>query len=111
MAKRISEIATSTTIKGWHLNDSEIGNWGWYCRWKGTFDNMNNRPILADTDWQQYALVVDVPEESTSMSFGLFLIGAGKMWLDEVKFEVVDKTVPLNGLLPAPTNLNFEDQL
>jgi hypothetical protein len=23
MAKRISEIATSTTIKGWHLNDSE----------------------------------------------------------------------------------------
>lgn len=189
MAKRISEIATSTTIKGWHLNDSEhddfvvgleqasrhvgkncafiesiakdesdedarnacghlmqtcgiapefrnqrirmtawvksalaetsigrieldiIGNWGWYCRWKGTFDNMNNRPILADTDWQQYALVVDVPEESTSMYFGLFLIGVGKMWLDEVKFEVVDKTVPLTGLRPAPTNLNFEEQL
>jgi hypothetical protein len=85
-----------------------IGNWGWYCRWKGTFDNMSDRPILGDTDWLQYALVVDVPEESTSMNFGLFLIDVGKMWLDEVKFEIVDNTVPLTGLLPKPTNLNFE---
>ncbi len=73
----------------------------------GTFDNMSNRPILGDTGWQQYALVVDVPEESTSMNFGLFLIGIGKMWLDEVKFEIVDNAVPLTGLLPKPTNLNF----
>ncbi len=28
MAKRISEIATSSTIKGWHLNDSEHDDLG-----------------------------------------------------------------------------------
>jgi hypothetical protein len=47
-------------------------------------------------------VVVDVPEESINMNFGLFLIGVGKMWLDEVKFEIVDNTVPLTGLLPKP---------
>ncbi|CAN5577697.1 hypothetical protein BH11CYA1_BH11CYA1_38960 [soil metagenome] len=187
MAKRISDTANSSTIKGWHLNDSEhddfivgleltsrhagkncafiestaqdaasdharnacghltqncgiapefrnkrirmktwvksaliepsigrielniIGKWGWYCRWNGTFDNMNDRPILGESEWQQYSLVVDVPEESISMNFGLFLIGVGKMWLDEVSFEIVDNTVPLTGLLPQPTNLNFDD--
>lgn len=86
-----------------------IGSWGWYCKWNGTFDNMAERPITGETDWQQYTLVVDVPQESVSMNFGLLLIGAGKMWLDQISIEVVDRTVPLTGLPEKAQNLNFTD--
>lgn len=86
-----------------------IGKWGWYCKWNGTYDNMSDRPIRGATDWQQYSLVVDVPEESISIYFGLSLIGSGKMWLDELNFEVVDKTVSLTGLIDRPQNLDFSE--
>jgi hypothetical protein len=86
-----------------------IGSWGWYCKWNGTFDNMAKRPIVGETDWQQYSLVVDVPEESVSMNFGLLLIGAGKVWLDEINFEIVDKSIPLTGLPEKAQNFNFTD--
>ena len=86
-----------------------IGKWGWYCKWNGTYDNMSDRPITGDTEWQRYELVVDVPEDCRSMYFGLFMVGVGKMWLDEVSFEVVDKSVPLTGINKGPSNLNFTD--
>jgi hypothetical protein len=44
------------------------------------------------------------------MYFGLSLIGSGKMWLDDLNFEVVDKTVSLTGLLDRPRNLDFSEK-
>lgn len=85
------------------------GKWGWYCKWNGTFDNMSDRQITGSTDWTQYCLVVDVPEEARSLTFGAYLIGVGKLWLDEVSIEIVDKDTPLTGLRPRPINLNFEE--
>lgn len=86
-----------------------IGKWGWYCKWNGTYDNMSDRPITGVTEWQCYELVVDVPEDCRSMYFGLFMVGVGKVWLDEVSFEEVDKSVPLTGIIEGPSNLNFTD--
>tara|TARA_Y100001978_G_C23582219_1_gene379560 strand:- start:192 stop:746 length:555 start_codon:yes stop_codon:yes gene_type:complete len=86
-----------------------IGQWGRYCKWNGTFDNMSDRPIIGTTDWKQYEMVVDVLRGSYSMTFGLFLIGMGKMWLDDITFEIVEKSVPLTGLIPGPINLSFEE--
>ncbi len=54
-----------------------------------SFDNMQNRPIKDDTDWTQYHVVLDVPENSTSISFGVLLSGAGSLWLDDFELEVV----------------------
>lgn len=86
-----------------------IGTWGSFCKWNGTFDNMDDTPILGATEWKQYSLVVDVPEDSISIGFGLNMIGIGKMWLDEFNIEIVDRTVPLTGLLSEPANLNFDE--
>jgi len=33
----------------------------------------------------------------------------GKIWLDEVSIEIVDRDTSLNGLRPSPINLNFEE--
>jgi hypothetical protein len=79
---------------------------------------MDDRPIRGASDWRQYSLVVDVPEKSTTIMFGLMLIGTGQIWLDDVSFAAVGKDVPLTGSYAAataeskrqkPVNLNFEE--
>lgn len=77
------------------------------------FDNMDNRSIQGTTDWNHYSLVLDVPEDSASIHFGVLLIGKGKVWADGFRFEVVTEKVPTTNMLseehlPAqPTNLDF----
>lgn len=80
------------------------------------FDNMGDRPIVQDMDWKHYHIVLDVPENSAVISFGVLLSGKGQVWIDELKFEEVDKSTPTTNmnvaadyLLDEPTNLLFED--
>jgi hypothetical protein len=57
-------------------------------------------------------LTLDVPEESGSLNFGVLLSGTGKIWIDNISFEIVDKmetkSTGGDGQLKKPTNLNFE---
>ncbi len=74
------------------------GPWRLHCRERGTFDNMwPDRLIVGTTDWQEYSLVVNVPESSTFMGFGIYHIGEGSLWLGDIVFDVVDDSVPLTG--------------
>lgn len=79
------------------------------------FDNMDNRSIQGTTDWNHYSIVLDVPEDSTSIHFGVLLIGGGKVWADGFRFEEVGQNVPTTNmlseaLLPAqPVNLDFSE--
>ncbi len=78
------------------------------------FDNMHNRPIVGDCDWNHYAIVLDIPPESTTIAFGVMLVGKGHVWIDSLRFEEVALDVPLTHLDPeadlpdAPQNLDFE---
>lgn len=72
------------------------------------FDNMGNRPIQGTTDWQQYTVVLDVPPESSYISFGILLCGKGKVWLSNVQFEEVGIDIPVTSYCPErPGNLDF----
>ena len=51
------------------------------------FDNMQNRPIQGTTDWQQYKVTLEIPQESIHIAFGILLQGKGQVWLNEVQFE------------------------
>ncbi len=79
------------------------------------FDNMGSRPITGTTDWKQYLIVLDVPENSSAIYYGFFIIGTGEFWVDNVKIAEVDKTVPVTNMTPestmpsAPVNLDFEE--
>lgn len=79
------------------------------------FDNMSDRPIAGDTEWNHYSIVLDVPENSAVIAFGVLLAGEGQVWMDELKFEVVDNKVPTTNidfsvdLLDEPINLSFEE--
>ena len=47
--------------------------------------------------WQEYSLVVDVPRDSLYISVSMSLEGEGEVWFDDLKVEIVDKSVPLTG--------------
>src|SRR5260370_24219956 len=59
------------------------------------FDNMLNRPIQGTTDWQKCEVVLDVPQESVYVAFGILLAGPGRAWLSDVSFEEVRTAVPV----------------
>ncbi len=79
------------------------------------FDNMQNRPIKGTSGWTKYEVVLDVADKATAIAFGILLDGAGAVWIDEVRFEVVDRSVPTTGFggssrSAAPENLDFEEE-
>lgn len=76
-----------------------------------SFDNMQDRPIKGNNDWTMCEIILDVPEESGTLNFGVLLRGTGKLWFDNIKFEVVDKTKTKptreNFMSKKPSNLDF----
>lgn len=79
------------------------------------FDNMHDRPITGTQPWNQYNIVLDVPQGSAVISFGVILNGKGKVWVDSFRFEEVDPNTPLTHMeteyemSDEPMNLSFEE--
>lgn len=96
-------------------------------------DSMHGKPLQGSREWHRIDLVLDVPEQSVGISFGMRLSGLGQVWLDDVAFSTVGPEVavtqPGNGVSSAhkltaeqiqrtltgyseaparPTNLGFE---
>lgn len=82
-----------------------------------SFDNMCTRQVKGSTDWTQYDIVLDVPQESTNIAFGVMLGGKGDVWIDDFSFEKVGKDVAVTDCPCSPkskretpaVNLNFEE--
>jgi len=82
------------------------------------FDNMKDRPIKETSDWKNYEIELDVPQNSYSISFGVLLVGSGKVWIDNLSLEIIgdsnkrfeetsisEKTIKQH---LTPKNLDFE---
>jgi hypothetical protein len=84
-----------------------------------------NRSLSGDNEWTTEQVVLDIPLESTVVSYGATLEGAGKVWIDNAHLEIVGNdtpitaivrpatmlqhsAVPLVGRQPPPRNLDFE---
>ena len=90
------------------------------------FDNMVTRPVRGTTEWKQYEVVLDVPDDATRIYIGVTLVGTGQLWIDDCSFEIVGPDVSTTGdaarstpirhavephLPPEPGNLDFEGEL
>lgn len=76
------------------------------------FEDMAHRPVRGTQDWQPYAIVFDVTDDMDLAILGAELVGRGRMWIDDVRFEVVNRTVPLTYLQGWPdrlANFGFEE--
>lgn len=77
-----------------------------------SFDNMQNRAIKGNTDWTKYEIVLNVPNDSGTLNFGLLLDGTGKVWFDRLSFEIVsdlNETENSKQLPDRPSNIDFEE--
>jgi hypothetical protein len=91
-------------------------------------DNMDRRPIKGTTGWAPYEIVLDVPPTAKYLVYGVFLVGEGRVDIDNVEFMIAPpgtETTPHYGpfqlrpppgteytppsvVLDAPSNLGFE---
>jgi hypothetical protein len=80
------------------------------------FDNMQDRPIRGTIGWEEYEVVLDIPDNAVNISFGVLLAGKGRVWADDFAFQEVGPDVAVTDLrkkikdMPSePMNLGFED--
>jgi hypothetical protein len=79
-----------------------------------SFDNMSDRPIVGNSDWVKYEIVLDVPESSAEISFGVLLDGRGEIWFDNFQLKTAEPGTPVTDLLLNktenldPQNMDFE---
>jgi hypothetical protein len=103
-----------------YLSSAAVTSGGLWMRIDGTgnrrlgFDNMEDRAITGTTARQRYQVVLDVPADASDIAFGFLLIGKGQLWVDGLRLEPVDSSVPVTSsakpALPAvPSNLDFAD--
>ncbi|MBE1553190.1 helix-turn-helix transcriptional regulator [Sporosarcina limicola] len=110
---RLSAFAKADTISGsgalWMRVDTANGD-------TVAFDNMHNRLIKGTHDWGHCSVVLDIPADASTISFGFLLSGEGKLFMDGMKFEEVDETIPVTDIRLGevetlgnePVNLGFE---
>ena len=55
---------------------------------KGFFDNMNDRPVRS-AEWTKCEIHAKVDDDATFIKFGMMSIGRGRVWVDDVSFEVL----------------------
>lgn len=76
------------------------------------FDNMQDRPIKGDTDWQKCEIILDVPNGSGLLNYGVLLSGAGTVYFDRVTLEIIGDIPEENAGFSypiKPANVDFED--
>jgi hypothetical protein len=73
-----------------------------------SYDDMNGRNITGTRDWERYKVVLDVPEESDYISFGIRVSRNGEVWISSITFdETTDDTTADPLYADKPSNLDF----
>ncbi len=75
------------------------------------FDNMANQKLDGTTDWKDYAIVLDIPNDAEAIFFGCLLIGSGQAWVDDMKFSVVGNDVAPTGPVMTPMDRAKDETL
>ena len=85
---RGKKLRFSGDIKTEDVEDGHAGLW-----WRvdkapkqvAVFDNMADRGPKGTTDWQEYVIELDIPEDGSNINFGVILAGTGKAWFDNLQ--------------------------
>lgn len=58
-------------------------------------EKKKERFLKGTNDWTRCEIVIDVPLNADQMVYGVIFEGKGQVWVDDMKLEVVDASVPL----------------
>jgi len=91
-------------LKGWMRTDLTNGQGQFWVRVDregknyGFFNNMDDRPIKSK-EWKAYEITGTIDIDASNLFFGAFLLGEGKIWIDNFILEIEDngiwKKIPL----------------
>lgn len=84
-AVRVGDLTAGSTVQLWMRVDQPKDANG--AATSSAFDNMGNRPIKNEL-WGHHEIVLDVAKDADRIVLGIFVIGEGKAWLDDVTFAV-----------------------
>jgi hypothetical protein len=95
---RLSAAVKTEDVKNWAGLWVRIDDADRQILW---FDNMQDRPIKGTINWKKFKTSFTVPKESTTLSFGVLLVGAGSVWINNVSFDQLSgqKEKPIQDLL------------
>lgn len=68
------------------------------------FDNMQDRPLAGTREWTWCEVVLDVPADATTISYGLLLHASGTAWVNGLVLEEVKPETPSTDLLKPKAN-------
>jgi RNA polymerase sigma factor (sigma-70 family) len=88
---RLSAWIKTRNVANW--SDIEMSVLGYGQRVLGECE-LYDHPITGTTDWQQCAVVADVPADAQSIVFTSNVYGKGEMWTDGFRIETVREDVP-----------------
>jgi hypothetical protein len=109
---RLTATVSADMVRGW------AGLWMRVDGAQGkalAFDNMMKHPIKGSAEAKKYSVVLDVPANAQSVSYGILLDGPGAVTLSGVSVETVGKDVPITSgpipepMLTKPQNLDFSE--
>jgi hypothetical protein len=71
-------------------------------------DRLYNRGVMGTTEFSRQQVVVDIPDSSRVITYGVSLFGGGKIWIDNASIEVVGNATPTTAIdalrSPNPPN-------
>lgn len=87
---KYSAVIKTDKIKNWaglwvRLDDNDMR-----CLW---FDNMQDRPIKGTADWKEFSITFKVPRQSSTLNFGVLLVGSGSVWINKVSVVELSKNI------------------
>jgi hypothetical protein len=80
---RVEAAGTDDHAQMWFSVDRSRGR-------RGFFDDMGDRPVRAQ-EWTRCEITGPVDGDATFINFGVMSNGRGRVWVDEVSFEVISK--------------------
>jgi len=96
---RAEVMSTGSRAQMWLRVDRSSGQ-------RGFFNDMRDRPIRS-SEWQRYEIEGQVAEDASQIFFGCFLLGQGRIWVDDFELLVADDNDGWEAI--AITNPGFED--
>lgn len=72
----------------------------------GASDATDRTSIAGTTRWRPFDIVIDVPGRAQSIQLTIVITGAGTLWADDFRFEIVSASIPLPERT-QPQNMTF----
>jgi hypothetical protein len=73
-----------------------------------SYDDMYGRNITGTREWERHKVVLDIPEESDFIDFGVRVRGKGEVWISSITFEETEDEPTADPIYAnEPRNLDF----